>query len=89
MRIDWDDAKRESNLLKHGIDFFRVIDLFDGRPVVHFPSKFTDETRWLTTGEVDDRMVTAVWTMRDGGIRIISVRSARDAEKREYLKLYD
>jgi len=30
MRFEWDEAKRESNLLKHGIDFIEVEKVFEG-----------------------------------------------------------
>ncbi len=38
MEFEWDEAKRESNLTKHGIDFPLAEMLFDGRPVITAPS---------------------------------------------------
>ncbi len=88
MEFEWDDAKRERNLAKHGIDFLDVRHLFDGRPLVTIRSPYPDEERYLTTGIIHDRMVTAVWTRRGATIRIISARRARDAETRRYRALH-
>ena len=32
MEFEWDDAKRLSNIEKHGIDFRDALDVFDARP---------------------------------------------------------
>ncbi|MFM9978353.1 MAG: BrnT family toxin [Sphingomonadaceae bacterium] len=84
MDFEWDDAKRASNIARHGIDFIDAISLFDGRPVIALPSSFVGELRFLTTGVVASAIVTAVWTRRSEAIRIISVRRARDSETRAY-----
>jgi len=84
MEFEWDEAKRQSNLAKHAIDFVRARFLFDGRPIITTRSPYPGEERYLTTGVVDGRFVTAVWTPRDTTIRLISVRRARDAEERAY-----
>lgn len=88
MRFEWDEEKRLINLEKHQIDFEDAQDLFDGREVVEIDSAYEFETRKQRTGFIEERMVTAVWTPREDAIRIISVRSARDAEKRKYRELY-
>jgi uncharacterized DUF497 family protein len=33
MRFEWDERKRLANLEKHGLDFFEVIGVFEGRLV--------------------------------------------------------
>jgi uncharacterized DUF497 family protein len=86
--LEWDEAKRQSNLAKHDIDFLDARRRFDGRPVVTARSSYPDEERHLTTGNVDGRFVTVVWTRRNGAIRIISARRARDAEARAYRALH-
>jgi uncharacterized protein len=50
MRFEWDEAKRQSNLLKHRLDFEDAQALFDGRPVAHSPARYVDEERFSTTG---------------------------------------
>lgn len=88
MRFEWDEENRLINLEKHQIDFEDAQDLFDGREVVEIDSAYEFETRKQRTGFIEERMVTPVWTPREDAIRIISVRSARDAEKRKYRELY-
>lgn len=62
MQFDWDDAKDEANLAKHGVDFVRARLLSDGRPVINARSPYVGEMRWLTTGFLGDRCYTVVWT---------------------------
>jgi uncharacterized protein len=81
MEFEWDEAKRDSNLIKHGVDFPLAEMLFDGRPVLTAPSLQTSEERFITTGEIDGRYFTVVWTWRGEAIRLISVRRARDEEE--------
>lgn len=88
MRLTWDEAKRESNLAKHKLDLLDASQLFDGRPVVSYPSPRGDEARQVSVGLLDERMVAVVWMEREGGIRLISLRRARDGEKRAYRELH-
>jgi uncharacterized DUF497 family protein len=81
MQFEWDETKRESNLAKHGVDFVLGEMLFDGRPVTTAPSRRQTEERYMTTGEIDGRFFTAIWTWRGDVIRLISMRRARNAEK--------
>jgi uncharacterized DUF497 family protein len=84
MEFEWDEDKRLGNIAKHDIDFKRATLLFDGRRIVKTSSSYPFEERWLTTGVVDERVITAVWTRREEAIRFISVRRARNGEKRRY-----
>jgi uncharacterized protein len=77
--FEWDEAKRQANLLKHGLDFLLVTRLFDG-PVATHHSPRKDEDRYVTVGWLDGRMVAAVWTLRGDNVRLIWARSARDGE---------
>jgi uncharacterized DUF497 family protein len=88
VEFEWDEAKRESNLAKHGIDFNTALLLFDGRDVIESRSNYPHEERWQTTGIVDERFMTVIWTRRGEAIRIISARRARDGEKRDYYDHY-
>ena len=86
--FEWDEAKRLSNIEKHDIDFLKARLVFDGRPMFTIKSDRTSEERFKSTSVVDHRFITVVWTLRAGAIRIISARSARNAEKRTYRSLY-
>ena len=84
MEFEWDDEKRLSNLDKHGFDFERATELFDGRPIIQVLSTHQLELRYKTTGKMDDVFITAIWTPRGNVIRLISVRRAHDDEERTY-----
>ena len=88
MRFEWDEAKRLSNIEKHGIDFIRAERAFDGRVALTIASRFVAELRFLTVARIDGRLVSVVWTPRENGLtRIISARRASDAEERQYRQL--
>ena len=82
--FEWDEAKRLSNVEKHDIDFKDAKLLFDGRIVLTELSAFEGERRFLTTGILDDRCVTVIWTWRGASIRLISARRAHDSEERKH-----
>jgi uncharacterized protein len=84
MRFEWDENKRAANLSKHGLDLMTGAELFDGRPVLTYPSARASELRFVTVGLLSEELVAVVWTERTAGIRLISLRRARDAEKRAY-----
>lgn len=71
MEFEWDEAKRHSDLAKHGIDFRAVRRLFDGRPAMTEPSAQAGEERHLTTGMIGAICVTVIWTKRGEAIRLI------------------
>jgi hypothetical protein len=86
--FEWDEAKREWVLRERGLDFLDAALLFDGRKLLSVPSPRGDEERWLSIGELDGRMIAVVWTWRDGAIRIVTMRRARNEEKRQYRAAY-
>ncbi len=88
MEFEWHDAKRRSNLAKHGIDFRTASQLFDDRPTWTARSAYPDEERYLTVGAIAGRFVAVVWTWRGQAIRLISARRASDAEQRTYRSLH-
>jgi uncharacterized DUF497 family protein len=84
MRFEWDERKRQSNMAKHGLELPDAEELFDGRPVLTTASQRGDELRFVTVGLVAGLFVAVVWTERVDVIRLISLRRARDGEKRAY-----
>ncbi len=82
--FEWDEAKRQSNIRKHGLDLLRGITLLDGRPVYTYASPRQDEVRFVSVGRLDANIVALVWTERPPLVRLISLRRARDAESRTY-----
>jgi uncharacterized protein len=88
MRFEWDEAKRQTNLQKHGLDLLRGASLFSEPQLYTYPSPRRGEARFVTVGLLQDEFVALVWTPRGGATRLISLRRARNAEKRAYRALF-
>ncbi len=51
MRYEWDEAKRQSNIQKHGIDFVGIEKVFAGKTVTILDDRFDyGESRFITFG---------------------------------------
>jgi len=89
VEFSWDESKREWVLAERGIDFLRVaFSLFDGRPLLTVPTPRDEEERFLGIGPMDGKFFAAIWTWRDGTVRIVTARRARDAEEKRYRAIY-
>ena len=87
VEFEWDEAKRRSNLRKHGIDFVGVEQLFEGVTVTVLDDRADyGEERFVTFGLLDGRVVAVAHTEADKVIRIISVRKATKNEESGYFK---
>ena len=82
--FEFDPAKSALNKDKHGIDFTEAQALWEDEDRMQALAQNKGEERLLTVGLFMDRLWCAVFTMRDGVIRIISVRRAREKEVEEY-----
>lgn len=82
--FEYDPDKSAANLAKHGIDFEQAQALWDDDDRFSIMSGDEAEHRWLVIGKIEDRHWTAVYTMRDQSIRIISVRRSRRNEVSDY-----
>ncbi|MEM7112377.1 MAG: BrnT family toxin [Chloroflexota bacterium] len=80
MKFEFDPAKSQSNKEKHGIDFIEAQVLWADENRIIFPARTIDEERFILIGCVGQKHWTAIYTMRDENIRIISVRRARKEE---------
>lgn len=81
--FEWDEAKRRTNLAKHGIDFADV-EGFDFETALIGPDERQDygERRFIALGFLDGRLHVLVFTMR-GDVRwLISLRKANAREVR-------
>ena len=86
--FEWDEAKRLANIAKHGLDFADA-DLLFGNPYLEAPARTVPrEKRWLAVGTIDDVYVTTIFTRRGDTIRIISMRRARDGERRQHQEVF-
>ena len=81
----WDEAKRRTNLRKHGIDFVDAPKIFQGLTFTTEDDREAyGERRFLTLGLLEDQVVSVAHTERRGEIRIISIRKATKHEARFY-----
>ena len=85
MEFEWDDKKAETNLKNHKVDFEKAIYVFEGPTVERVdPRDYGGETRFVTFGIVDGRLLAVVYTWRGNNCRIISARKANEREQRAY-----
>ena len=81
VRFTWSEAKRESNLARHGLDFRDAPRVFDRTTYTVEDTRFWyGERRYLTVGLLDDTLVCLIHTENDEEIRIISFRNATRRE---------
>ena len=86
MRFEWDEAKRKTNIVKHGIDFKDVPEMFTGLMLIG-PDVRKDygEPRKIGFGFIRGRLMTVAFTEREpDSIRIISARKANQREETYY-----
>jgi uncharacterized protein len=83
MPFEWDLRKSTANKEKHGIDFETAKVLWSDGNRVEILAPFPVEDRWILIGKKDDKLWTAIFTIRGKAIRIISVR--RSTRKEAYL----
>lgn len=83
--LSWDELKRRRTLKERELDFADAGRVFASAKV-EFPDERADygEPRFVTVGELEGRLMVVVWTPRDGGRRIISMRKANEREEARY-----
>jgi uncharacterized protein len=82
----WDEAKRKSNLKKHGLDFREAYLVYENLDKCTYDASRADEY-WLmdvALAVVRGRLLTLVYTERDDEVRVISFRNASRTERRQY-----
>jgi uncharacterized DUF497 family protein len=85
MAFEWDERKREANLVKHGVDFVDVTALFDGETVeIVDRRKDYGETRLNCVGETKGGVYVVTYVWRGVARRIISARRANARERKAY-----
>ena len=80
IRFEFDGAKSQANLSKHGINFVDAQLLWDDPNLLEIPAKTEDEPRYLVIGIINGKYWSAVVTYRGASIRLISVRRSRIEE---------
>ncbi|NLY40709.1 MAG: BrnT family toxin [Desulfovibrionales bacterium] len=82
----WDNAKRQSNLEKHGLDFIDADLVLENRYRLDVPSERNGEARIQSFAYVFEvlTVLTVVFLPGEQGVRIISFRRANRTEKEVY-----
>jgi len=87
MKFTWDENKRLSNMKKHGIDFADVPAMFEGDVFTIEDTRLDyGETRYITFGLLQYRVIVVAHTDENGVTRIISARKATKNEENIYFK---
>lgn len=84
---EWDKAKRQANLRKHGVDF-SLVDRFEWEYSISTEDKSErhGEQRMISIGPIGLRLHVLVWTSRGETVRIISLRLANKLERKRHEK---
>jgi len=88
MKLEWDEAKNQTNIRKHGFDFSDAEQLFRG-PLLAEPDVREDygERRWAGLGTLGNCTVKVIFAESgEDTLRIISLRKATSRERKEYEK---
>lgn len=85
VRYEWDEAKREANRDRHGVDFTAVAGFDWTLAIINRDARFAyGELRFSAHGPIDGRLHVLVFTQRDDATRIISLRKANRREQAAY-----
>ena len=86
--FEWDPAKAEANLRKHGVTFDFATGVFSDPHRIEQTDEadYDGELRELIIGRAEEFVLYVVYTMRHEKVRIIS---ARRATRREYLEYWN
>ena len=83
--LEWDPVKNRSNVRQHGLSF-DAANAFDwnSAKVILDDRKDYGEARFQARGLIGERLHMLVFTLRNGRLRIISLRKANRREQRAY-----
>lgn len=89
--FEWDAGNSEKSVNKHEVSIEEVESLFElrlGVPLGHQVTPPTEEERLCVIGPVSSgKMISVVFTLREGRVRPISSRPASRRERRTYEKV--
>ena len=85
MQYEWNKDKSRSNFAKHGLDFCDAEQVFSS-PCVTFEDDrhHYGETRLITLGLLEERIIVIAHAPRSDTMRIISMRKANRREQKIY-----
>jgi hypothetical protein len=82
----WDEAKRKSNLKKHGLDFKDAYLVYENLDKCTYDASREGEYRLmdLALAVIKGRLLTLVYTESEDEVRVISFRPASREERKQY-----
>ena len=82
----WDEAKRKSNLKKHGLDFRDAHLVYDNPDKCTYEASRHDEYRLMdiALAVMKGRLLTLVYVEQGEDVRVISFRHASREERKQY-----
>ena len=88
MNFEWDEAKNQANIRKHGFDFSEAEQMFLVFLLVRPDTREDyDEERWIGIGMIQGRVAFVAFAEPSHDtVRIISLRKADHEERKEYEK---
>ena len=95
MRLEWDEEKRKSNIIKHGLDFVDAIKVLTAKERMDIQVVKNGEFRTISFADVDNELTVLclVYIQRMDTYRVISFRKAHKKERSMYNawrnKIYD
>ena len=86
MKFEWDEAKNETNIAKHGFDFAEAWEVFELPVLVAADRRVAyGEDRFLGIGFLRLRVVVIVFAqVDDDTIRVVSLRKALGHERKRF-----
>ncbi len=89
--LEWDESKREANILRHKIDFADLQEVFESETGMYVDERFEYgedrlRTLGLFLGDVIAIIHTETIVSGNSIIRIISARRADKYEQKDYFK---
>ena len=87
--FEWDEEKRNRNIVEHGVDFVEAVAIFDDPKVSIFPDVRRDygQERFNAYGMSNGRRMRVCFTMR--GENVIRVISMFKVHIKKWNKYYD
>lgn len=83
IKVTFDPSKRDLTLKHRGLDFARAGEVFAGLTATIVDDRFDyGETRFITAGHLDGRLVVMVWTERGEARHVISLRHCHAKEEK-------
>ena len=84
MEFAFDPEKSQQNRDKHGIDFVEAQGLWEDTKSKVILARSENEIRLMRIGILKGKFWSAIYALREGRVRLISVRRSRNSEEEYY-----